>query len=731
MKESIKVFCRPKPILSTNIHDNKIDRCVQIISSESLLFSVAPSEDKKLDRKYEFSFDHVFQEHASQQEVFAGTIMNSIENFINGFNVTLMAYGQTNSGKTFTLLGDYANNSNAQNLGIMQLTASQIFKQFDALQSEFKPKMFASFYEIYNESLRDLLNIDKNPQEIKIWEKEDTVYLEGMTKVRVHSFAELMTLFDISLANRTVFATKMNSNSSRSHFLFDLELECLNLETNTITKSQLIILDLAGSEKIKKSHTEGKSFGETKNINLSLTELGLVIKQLSEKTSPHSSLKKTKNINSKNDFINFRNSILTRIIKNSLGKNSFTSIIINISSELLNEAETLSSLRFGKRAKMIKNKPVIKQIISDVDLTKQLNEKVFENQKLHSKIVEMEDQIEQLKLFLKKMNSNLTFECKSSFPDIFKDDDVSIFYEENDENQLQSKIYANKNDKTHNQFGYQDFIQEELEIQSNSSQFINSSKKEKKKNALIFEHQSPKLFSRPIKTNANNGKKQSTQILKKSELSSDENLSLKNQNDLQISKNQMLFFWPFNNRKIKTTESLKMSESFTIFTKKSFSMKDNLFQKKIGFFKKKIMNSDELSYDYSLNKSADFSINLSDRQKANTKTINSHTDIELLQKIHIKFWRNLKISFYKFDENIQIEKNKNKFLLSVVKNQLSKETFKKICMFIELENSKIRNFSDGQNFEDIKTSFSKISNLVDVLKNKNNGTESFSKNVKL
>lgn len=210
----------------------------------------------------------------------------------------------------------------------------------------------ASYLEIYMEHIRDLL--DTRRDNLKIREdKAKGIWVEGATEVYVSKEQDVLDIIRTGQSNRAIAFTKMNAESSRSHSIFVLNIAQKNLKDGSSKSGKLYLVDLAGSEKVGKTGAQGTTLDEAKMINKSLSALGNVINALTDGKSGH---------------IPYRDSKLTRVLQESLGGNSRTTLIINCSPSSYNEAETLSTLRFGNRAKSIKNKAKVNQERSAAEL---------------------------------------------------------------------------------------------------------------------------------------------------------------------------------------------------------------------------------------------------------------------------------------------------------------------------------------------------------------------------
>jgi kinesin family protein 5 len=267
--------------------------------------------------------------------------------------------------------------------GLIPRIVESVFDSVDSADSEIEFTIQVSYIEIYLEKIRDLL--DPTQQNLIIKEDRDSgrgIYVKGATEEYVTSAEEVFLLMKEGASNRAVSATRMNEESSRSHSIFIFTISqkhTVSLESKT---GKLFLVDLAGSEKVKKTGAQGKLLEEAKNINKSLSCLGNVINALTD---------------GKSRYIPYRDSKLTRMLQDSLGGNSRTTLIINCSPSTYNDFETLSTLRFGIRAKSIKNKPKVNRELSVKELTMLL-------EKAKSEINSQKKYIQDLEIEIKKLN---------------------------------------------------------------------------------------------------------------------------------------------------------------------------------------------------------------------------------------------------------------------------------------------------------------------------------------
>tara|TARA_R110002003_G_scaffold70_24_gene6543 strand:+ start:13683 stop:15866 length:2184 start_codon:yes stop_codon:yes gene_type:complete len=285
-----------------------------------------------------------------QADVFDYSIRSTVDDILNGYNGTVFAYGQTGAGKSYTMMGSDIDDEAGR--GVIPRIVQQVFASILASPSNIEYTVRVSYMEIYMERIRDLL-MPQNDNLPVHEEKNRGVYVKGLLEVYVASDDEVYEVLRRGGTARAVSATNMNQESSRSHSIFVVTVSQKNVETGSQKSGQLFLVDLAGSEKVGKTGASGQTLEEAKKINKSLSALGMVINSLTDGKSSH---------------IPYRDSKLTRILQESLGGNSRTTLIINCSPSSYNDAETLSTLRFGMRAKSIKNKAKINAELSPAEL---------------------------------------------------------------------------------------------------------------------------------------------------------------------------------------------------------------------------------------------------------------------------------------------------------------------------------------------------------------------------
>lgn len=295
-----------------------------------------------------FTFDRVFDTQSQQSDVFEYCLKETVDDLLNGYNGTVFAYGQTGSGKTYTMMGDI---DHVDRRGAIPRMVDQIFEQIFASSQDIEYMVKVSYMEIYMEKIRDLLHPEHDNLPIHE-DKARGVFVKGLSEEYVSNAAEVHAVMRQGSLSRVVAATNMNQESSRSHSIFSIAVSQKNVASGAQKTGQLFLVDLAGSEKVGKTGASGQTLEEAKKINKSLSALGLVINSLTDGST----------------HIPYRDSKLTRILQESLGGNSRTSLIINCSPTAFNESETISTLRFGVRAKSIKNRAKINAELSALEL---------------------------------------------------------------------------------------------------------------------------------------------------------------------------------------------------------------------------------------------------------------------------------------------------------------------------------------------------------------------------
>uniref|UniRef100_A0A672Z975 Kinesin family member 13A n=1 Tax=Sphaeramia orbicularis TaxID=375764 RepID=A0A672Z975_9TELE len=306
-----------------------------------------------------FAFDHCFwsmdesnvPKYAGQEVVFKCLGEGILENAFQGYNACIFAYGQTGSGKSFSMMG------NGEQPGLIPRLCCSLFERVHKEENEAHTfKVEVSYMEIYNEKVRDLLDPKGSRQSLKVREhKVLGPYVDGLSQLAVTSFEDIEVLMSEGNKSRTVAATNMNEESSRSHAVFSIivtqTLYDLQSGNSGEKVSKLSLVDLAGSERVSKTGAAGERLKEGSNINKSLTTLGCVISALADQSAAKGKAK----------FVPYRDSVLTWLLKDNLGGNSKTAMIATVSPAADNYEETLSTLRYADRAKRIVNHAVVNE----------------------------------------------------------------------------------------------------------------------------------------------------------------------------------------------------------------------------------------------------------------------------------------------------------------------------------------------------------------------------------
>ncbi|KAH8377663.1 hypothetical protein KR093_006556 [Drosophila rubida] len=337
---------------------SSIQVCIKVRPCEPELPTLWQVKDKRAIQPLDSQadpcvFDYVYDQSSNNQEVFDGMAKHIVEACVKGFNGTIFAYGQTSSGKTYTMMGDQ------ENPGVMVLAAKEIFNQITN-HSDRDFLLRVGYIEIYNEKIYDLLN-KKNP-DLKIYESNGMVNV-NCEECIITSEDDLLQFLCVGNKERTVGETNMNERSSRSHAIFRIIIESRKADRSdddAVIQSILNLVDLAGSERADQTGARGARLKEGSHINKSLHFLSNVIKSLAE--------------NEDNRFVNYRDSKLTRILQASLGGNAFTSIICTIRPSIMEESQ--STLNFAMRAKKIRLKPQLNEIVSDATMMKRLEREI-------------------------------------------------------------------------------------------------------------------------------------------------------------------------------------------------------------------------------------------------------------------------------------------------------------------------------------------------------------------
>jgi len=347
--DTIKVAIRIRPLIKKEV----------INQDTNVIKYPFPGEPQLRVGEKEFRFDYVFNEISKQTEVYEQAVKPLVDSFLKGYNTTIFAYGQTGSGKTYTMGTHGSDDLRLQEeWGIIPASIKDICEQLAKM--EHHTSLMTSFIEIYKENVRDLLDSSHTREKVTIVEEENGgIGLRGCERVEVKCYDDLMEIVDQGSSRRQTGETSMNNQSSRSHAIFTIYLQQVKEEDEQsedgekktqaaegkVVTSKFHFVDLAGSERAKLTKAEGDRFKEGIAINSGLLALGNVIACLSRTV--------------KAKHVPFRDSKLTRILQDSLGGNSLTIMIACLSPAGSNIGQSVNTLNYANRAKMIKNKPVV------------------------------------------------------------------------------------------------------------------------------------------------------------------------------------------------------------------------------------------------------------------------------------------------------------------------------------------------------------------------------------
>ncbi|XP_053965546.1 kinesin-like protein unc-104 isoform X4 [Anastrepha ludens] len=371
---SVKVAVRVRPFNSREI--GRESKCIIEMTGATTAITnpkVPPNSSEAIKR---FNFDYSYWSHnprdpefSTQEMVYKDIGEEMLQHSFDGYNVCIFAYGQTGAGKSYTMMGKQEEHQE----GIIPMICKDLFNRIhDTETSELKYSVEVSYMEIYCERVRDLLN-PKNKGNLRVREHPLLgPYVEDLSKLAVTDYQDIHDLIDEGNKARTVAATNMNETSSRSHAVFTIFFtqrrhdNMTDLTTEKVSKISLV--DLAGSERADSTGAKGTRLKEGANINKSLTTLGKVISALAEIASKNKKSKKA-------DFIPYRDSVLTWLLRENLGGNSKTAMIAAISPADINYDETLSTLRYADRAKQIVCKAIVNED-ANAKLIRELKEEI-------------------------------------------------------------------------------------------------------------------------------------------------------------------------------------------------------------------------------------------------------------------------------------------------------------------------------------------------------------------
>ncbi|XP_025081034.1 kinesin-like protein unc-104 isoform X4 [Pomacea canaliculata] len=360
---SVKVAVRVRPFNSREM--SRDAECIIQMGGNTTTITNPKAGPKEAKTKT-FEFDHSYWSHtdpsdpsfASQKQVYDDIGLEMLDHAFEGYNVCIFAYGQTGAGKSYTMMG----RSDPGQQGIIPQLCEDLFERIKRQNcDEIQFSVEVSYMEIYCERVRDLLN-PSNKNSLRVREHPLLgPYVEDLSKLAVQSFNDINNLIDEGNKARTVAATNMNETSSRSHAVFTIIFtqKKFDLDTKMAGEkvSKISLVDLAGSERADSTGAKGTRLKEGANINKSLTTLGKVISALAEVSAETRAHKRKK----KAEFIPYRDSVLTWLLRENLGGNSKTAMVAALSPADINYDETLSTLRYADRAKQIMCKAVVNE----------------------------------------------------------------------------------------------------------------------------------------------------------------------------------------------------------------------------------------------------------------------------------------------------------------------------------------------------------------------------------
>ena len=465
LSERVMVYLRVRPISEDELRSSARDSVIERTDSNRIFLAAKKESEKK-----SYSFDAVFDPASVQKDVYCTVAKPVVDSVLQGYNGTILAYGQTGTGKTHTMIG-----GPGELKGVIPRCMKAIFTTVkSSVTHSYQVKV--AFLQLYMEVLQDLIKPDpSNPIRIRE-DTEEGIYLAGLNWTDVTSVAECMNLLSLGDKNRNVASTSMNSTSSRSHAVYMVKIEkrekiskeaydqtqSTKFRDKSMTRSTLYLVDLAGSERVSKTKVSGTRLDEAKNINLALLALGNCIQALAE---------------GKSKYIPFRDSKLTRLLEQSLGGNSKTSLIVTIGPSMFNYQESVSSLLFGSRAMKIQNTPELNIKIDYKALCDRLQAELDRiNDKENINNIDT-DKIMEENYMLKQMIETLTTEkmqLEVTLEELKKGADCSLVEGSNLEFQKVKRYYKIKLDKQ--EADHKKFLQEIDKTLLDQEEQINSMK---------------------------------------------------------------------------------------------------------------------------------------------------------------------------------------------------------------------------------------------------------------
>ena len=408
--------------------DNKM-----VILMDPIEYNGPTTVFKNRNREQTYAFDYAFDKDTSQNVVFENSTKFLIEGVVNGYNATVFAYGATGAGKTYTMLG------NENNPGIMPLTLRELFNKVNSFDDrEYKLKFW--YLEIYNENIRDLLKFIGRNNSTNNLENTGNEYLDlredpergivvsGITEVNVTNSNDMLKILKRGNRNRTQEATGANETSSRSHAILQVSIEYKDKNSGIdveIKFSKLSLIDLAGSERASATNNRGIRLIEGANINRSLLTLGNCINALCD-----ASMK-----GNKKPYIPYRDSKLTRLLKDSLGGNARTVMIANVSPSINTFEDTYNTLKYANRAKNIKTFVTRNVLNAQYHISNYVN--IINN--LKAEVSQLKQQLQMRDGGSNTYNSNFNTNNNNNF----RNNNKTYYNDENNKSQIENSLNYN------------------------------------------------------------------------------------------------------------------------------------------------------------------------------------------------------------------------------------------------------------------------------------------------
>ena len=707
-EENITCYVRCRPLNSRELEINA--NCIEI-SKDKTSITLKNNE-------HNYIYDKIFPAETDQETIFKEIGLPLLKKFLSGYNSTIFAYGQTGTGKTHTIIGPLESlfDDKNENFGLIPNILNFLFGQKEEAKkiiiesSKEKVKkveynLSCSCIEIYNEQLIDLLNnnsqFDKADEILKIREDpKKGMYIENLTELEIDSAKKAKELLISGFKNRHVASTSMNRESSRSHLIYTLFLSTefeIGEGVIVMRSSRMHLVDLAGSERQKYTNTQGQRIKEAGNINKSLSILGNVINAVIEFNE------------GKTKFVPFRDSKLTYYLKDSIGGNSKTVIIGNISQSYIQISETQSTLNFIQRAKMIKNKAkiienvndIVKMLQNEIKALKQTNEEL--NKKVEELLKENEEQKKNMELISKK-NKSIHSKKTRDIEDKIRQELVSEF----------------RKKKNNNISSYSKDLSQENEVQNLSNLVTKNDLKElfeKINHVLSFEEEINENFKFLDMNNVSSIEK----FLVQKEIYSNE---IKNQID-EIINNKDTYIEELK-KKDKLKDKIKI---FYLTQENKKLLQENNVYKTIAEYFVKQTNIEEKKESLSKDIIKQFIETNKELTEFYKKNLDVNNEYLIVQKSYIEKLKfqidELKLQDERNNKTIDSIQNEN-FLLTMelskykesIKNNITCSE-EKNDKFLELKKSIFLNENNNENIDD-------INNNNDIQKNLDFANDEFS-----